>query len=118
MPGHLGLYSLAWVVLLRDYVFTIFQLPQLWRLITCFFVTGPSLNLIMDPFFLYHYSSQLETGSPRFSAPGAYAFYLMFVSTIILVSRLHLTALPPSSSFESVLLAFCHLVISARAASS
>jgi Derlin-2/3 len=69
-----------------DYVFTIRQIPQLWRLVTTFLITGPQLGLIMDPFFLYHYSSQLETGSPRFSRPGAYAFYLMFVSMIILVS--------------------------------
>ena len=87
VPGHLGLYSLMWVVFLSDYIFTIRQLPQIWRLVTSFFVTGPQLGLIMDPFFLYHYSSQLETGSPRFSAPGAYAFYILFVSTVIMVSK-------------------------------
>lgn len=86
VPGHLGLYSLSWVVFLRDYVFTIRQLPELWRAITCFLVTGPSLGLIMDPFFFYQYSNMLETGAPRFSAPGAYAFYLMFVALVILVS--------------------------------
>ncbi|CAK3833875.1 related to F-LANa [Lecanosticta acicola] len=86
VPGHLGFYSLAWVVFLKDYVFTIRQLPQIWRLVTCFFLTGPQLGLIMDPFFLYHYSSQLETGSPRFSAPGAYAFYLFFVASVIMLT--------------------------------
>ncbi|EME43163.1 hypothetical protein DOTSEDRAFT_72519 [Dothistroma septosporum NZE10] len=75
-----------WVVFLSDYIFTIRQLPQIWRLVTSFFVTGPQLGLIMDPFFLYHYSSQLETGSPRFSTPGAYAFYILFVSTVILLT--------------------------------
>lgn len=86
VPGHLGLYNLAWVVFFKDYVFTFRQLPQIWRALTCFFITGPSLGLIMDPFFLYHYSSQLETGAPRFSSPGAYAFYLLFVALVILVS--------------------------------
>jgi Derlin-2/3 len=86
VPGHLGFYSLVRMFFLSDYVFTYRELPQLWRLVTTFLITGPQLGLIMDPFFLYHYSSQLETGSPRFSRPGAYAFYLMFVSTIILVS--------------------------------
>jgi hypothetical protein len=42
--------------------------------------------MIMDPFFLYHYSSQLETTSTRFSSPGSYAFYLIFVAFTILVS--------------------------------
>lgn len=86
VPGHLGLYNLMWAVFLKDYLFTISQMPQLWRILSAFFITGPQLGLIMDPFFLYHYSSQLETGSPRFSGSGAYAFYLMFVSVIILVS--------------------------------
>lgn len=86
VPGHLELYNLAWVVFFKDYVFTLQHLPQLWRAFTCFFITGPSLGLIMDPFFLYHYSSQLETGAARFSAPGAYAFYLLFVAMVILVS--------------------------------
>lgn len=86
VPGHLGLYNLVWMLFLKDYVFTISQMPQLWRVLSAFFITGPQLGLIMDPFFLYHYSSQLETGSPRFSGSGAYAFYLTFVSVVILVS--------------------------------
>lgn len=86
VPGHLGLYNLIWVLFLKDYVFTIRQLPQIWRLVTAFFISGPSLGLIMDPFFLYHYSSQLETGSPRFSKTSTYAWYLFFVATIIMVS--------------------------------
>ncbi|KAF2208588.1 hypothetical protein CERZMDRAFT_114548 [Cercospora zeae-maydis SCOH1-5] len=86
VPGHLGLYNLAWVVFFKDYVLTVRQLPELWRAITCFLVTGPSLGLIMDPFFLYQYSSMLETGASRFSAPGAYAFYLMFVALVILLT--------------------------------
>ncbi|SMR60010.1 unnamed protein product [Zymoseptoria tritici ST99CH_1A5] len=86
VPGHLGFYNLVRVFFLSDYVFTVRQLPEVWRLVTTFLITGPQLGLIMDPFFLYHYSSQLETGSPRFSRPGAYAFYLMFVSIIILLT--------------------------------
>ncbi|EMF12042.1 DER1-domain-containing protein [Sphaerulina musiva SO2202] len=96
VPGHLELYNLAWVVFFKDYVFTLQQLPQLWRTFTCFFITGPSLGLIMDPFFLYHYSSQLETGAARFSAPGAYAFYLLFVAMVILLLRfLELSKITP-----------------------
>jgi Derlin-2/3 len=85
-PGHLGLFSLYWVAFLSDYVFTIRQLPQLWRLVTAFCITGPQLGLIMDPFFFWQYSSKLENGNPRFSPPGAYAVYLFFNAVIILVS--------------------------------
>lgn len=99
MPGHLGLYSLMWVVFLKDYVFTISQLPQIWRIVTCFCITGPKLGLILDPFFLYHYASQLESGSPRFSAPGAFAFYLFFVASVILVSAAVPQDFPPRCLF-------------------
>ena len=85
-PGHLGLFSLYWVAFLKDYVFTLRQLPQLWRLVTAFCITGPQLGLIMDPFFFWQYSNKLENGNPRFSQPGAYAVYLFFNAVIILVS--------------------------------
>lgn len=119
VPGHLGLYNLVWMLFLKDYVFTISQMPQLWRVLSAFFITGPQLGLIMDPFFLYHYSSQLETGSPRFSGSGAYAFYLMFVSVIILVSRDSRTRSSCLNIFPSHLSAHTlhnNLEISARAA--
>jgi Derlin-2/3 len=107
VPGHLGLFSLYWVVFFKDYVFTIRQLPQLWRLVTAFCITGPQLGLILDPFFFWQYSSKLETGNPRFSQPGAYAVYLFFNAVVILVSSFsRLTIIVFNSS---------SLVISARA---
>lgn len=87
VPGHLGFYSLYWVAFIKGYIFTISQVPQIWRLVTAFLITGPQLGLILDPFFLYHYSSQLETGNPRFNVPGAYAWYIFLVSVIITVSQ-------------------------------
>lgn len=95
-----------WVVFLKDYVFTISQLPQIWRIVTCFCITGPQLGLIMDPFFLYHYASQLESGSPRFSAPGAFAFYLFFVASVILVSAAVPQDFTPRRLFPILLLFF------------
>jgi len=38
----------------------------------------------MDPYFLFTYASQLETGSPRFTQPGDFFFYVLFVCSVIL----------------------------------
>ncbi|KAI9826896.1 MAG: hypothetical protein M1832_005835 [Thelocarpon impressellum] len=58
--------------------------PQLWRLLTSFLVTGPGFGILLDPYFLYTYGSQLETDSPRLNQPGDMAVYVAFVCTVIL----------------------------------
>jgi len=58
--------------------------PQLWRLVTCFLLTGPKLGLIFDTYFLYTYGSKLETSSPHFSQPGDFFTYILFVCLTIL----------------------------------
>lgn len=87
IPGWMGFYSLFWVVYYPEYVFTLSQIPQVWRLVTSFLITGPKLGMIMDPFFLYQYSSKLEKGNPRFGTTAAYAVYCFFIWFVILVSR-------------------------------
>ncbi|KAK7709090.1 hypothetical protein SLS57_008815 [Botryosphaeria dothidea] len=57
--------------------------PQIWRLVTSFFITGPQMSIIFDPYFLYQYGSQLETNSPRFSEPGAFFIYIVFNGLVI-----------------------------------
>ncbi|KAF2755949.1 DER1-domain-containing protein [Pseudovirgaria hyperparasitica] len=65
----------------------VFKLPpEIWRPMTAFLVTGPKLGIILDPFFLYRYGSSLETGSPRFSRPGDFFTYTLFVMTSIVVA--------------------------------
>jgi len=59
---------------------------QVWRLVTSFLITGRDFQIIMDPYFFYTYASQLETGSVRFSQPGDFFFYIVFVGAFILVS--------------------------------
>jgi len=59
--------------------------PQLWRLFTSFLITGPDLGIIFDTYFLYTHGSKLETASPRFSQPGDFLTYVLFVCATILV---------------------------------
>jgi hypothetical protein len=61
--------------------------PEIWRLVTSFVLTSPGLGIIFDTYFLYTYGSKLEVGSPRFSEPGDFFIYIIFVCTIILVSQ-------------------------------
>ena len=85
LPTWMGLIDPYYVVFLRYKVFAF--LPQIWRIVTPFILTGPKFGLLMDPYFLYTYGSQLETGASRFTQPGDFFVYLMFVCSIILVSR-------------------------------
>ncbi|KAJ5216506.1 uncharacterized protein N7498_002913 [Penicillium cinerascens] len=72
------------VVFLRGKLFK--ALPEVWRLVTPFLLTGWSFDFLFDLYFMYHYGSSLEIGSPRFSQPGDFFVYLIFVACTILVS--------------------------------
>ena len=82
----MGLISFYWLVFAPSTIFTFRQVPQLWRLLTTFVLTGPKLGMILDPYFLYTYGSALETTAVRFSGPGDFFVYLVFVCCVILVS--------------------------------
>jgi len=92
----MGFIDPYYVVFLRYRVIS--TLPQLWRLATAFILTGPKLGLLMDPYFLYTYGSQLETEANRFTQPGDFFIYLLFVCLVILVSA-HLSSLSFTFSF-------------------
>ncbi|KAL6849510.1 hypothetical protein ACO1O0_009051 [Amphichorda felina] len=59
--------------------------PEIWRVVTSFFITSPNLGLLFDTYFLYQYLSQLEIGNSRFSRKEDLLWYLMFVSGTILI---------------------------------
>lgn len=68
--------------------------PQIWRLVTSFFISLDAMSLIMNSFFLYRYCSQMEMGNPRFPRKVDLVYYLLFVCSVILVSSyLHTCAL-------------------------
>lgn len=83
---HGGFLHAYHVVFLRESIFTVSRLPQLWRLVSPFLLTGPKFGLLMDPYFLYTYGSGLERGSPRFTELGSFFVYNVFVMAFILVS--------------------------------
>ncbi|KAJ9197060.1 hypothetical protein DTO166G4_6825 [Paecilomyces variotii] len=60
--------------------------PQIWRLATPFFLTGPNIGFLYDLYFMYTYSSALENDSPLFSMPGDYFIYVIFVGTVIVLT--------------------------------
>ena len=98
MLVHGGFLSPYYVVFLKDTIFTVKRLPEIWRLITPFLLTGPKFGLLMDPYFLYTYGSGLERGSPRFTEPGSFFVYNAFVMSFILVRSLPCHQHPPSTS--------------------
>ncbi|KAF2858184.1 DER1-domain-containing protein [Piedraia hortae CBS 480.64] len=88
-PAWAGLVSLYRYVWITRRVFTLSHFPQVWRLATAFLITGPKLSIVLDPYFLYTYSSQLEQS--KFADPADFVVYLAFVcSIIVLLSGVYL----------------------------
>ena len=93
IPAYLvGFPDLYYFVFLPYRIFTIKNIPEIWRFFTNFLITGPKIGMILDPYFLYRYSSSLETTAARFSQPGDYFVYLIFCAVIIIVSQHTLTS--------------------------
>ncbi|KAI5295278.1 hypothetical protein KEM52_001848 [Ascosphaera acerosa] len=59
--------------------------PDVWRLVTPFFVASPGVQLLLDLYFLYSYGSQLEKGAVRFATPGSFLVYVLFIGAVVLV---------------------------------
>ncbi|KAF7170431.1 hypothetical protein CNMCM5623_002888 [Aspergillus felis] len=81
-----GLLSGYYVVFIPRLIFRL--PPQLWRLFSPFLLTGSGLSFIFDLYFMYTYGSALETGSPRFSSPGDFFTYVLFVAFVIMTTTL------------------------------
>nr|POE70930.1 derlin-1 [Quercus suber] len=47
---------------------------------------GPKLGLLLDPYFLFTYGKSLETEASRFTRPGDFFVYLVFVACMILLT--------------------------------
>jgi Derlin-2/3 len=84
--GYGGIISLYNVVFASQLVFTTKMFPQLWRVVTAFLITKPKFAILLDPYFLYQYGSSIERESSRFSQPGDFFVYTMFVGSVIVVS--------------------------------
>ncbi|AEO62556.1 uncharacterized protein THITE_2073385 [Thermothielavioides terrestris NRRL 8126] len=83
---HLGLLSPVWIYFTEDRLFRL--PPEIWRLATNFFLSGPQIGIIMDPYFAYQYLKQLETSNPKFPRKEDVLWYLITVGgLIILINR-------------------------------
>jgi len=80
---HTGMLSFGYVIFYLGQ-FLKFP-PYVWTIVTSFLITGEGIGIILDTYFLYTYSSQLEIATPRVSGPGDYITYLLFVCSVILV---------------------------------
>ncbi|KAK3378303.1 Der1-like family-domain-containing protein [Podospora didyma] len=89
ITAHLGMLPYAWFYFTEDRLFRL--PPEIWRLVTSFFLSTPSLGIILDPYFTYMYLSQLETTNPKFPRKEDALWYLITVGAFILtVNRLFL----------------------------
>ena len=84
--GYGGIISLYHYIFASHYVFTTKVFPQLWRIFTAFLITKPKFGILLDPYFLYQYGSSIERESSRFSQPGDFFVYTMFLASVIAVS--------------------------------
>ncbi|KAF2446124.1 DER1-domain-containing protein [Karstenula rhodostoma CBS 690.94] len=83
--GYAHIIDLMKFVFIPQYVFTTKMVPQVWRLVTGFFITKKNMAIALDPYFLYQYGSGLERESSRFSQPGDFLVYTAFVGSFIAV---------------------------------
>jgi len=102
-----GILPGSWFIFHRLYLWQI--PPQIWRIVTTFFLTGPGLGLLFDTYFSYMYLSQLEIGNPRFPRREDVIWYLMFVSGVILVIN-SLLDLPFVAFLPALILSMCYTV--------
>jgi hypothetical protein len=58
----------------------------LWSLFQYAAMSRQSAAISLTPAIVYTYSSRLEFGSPRFSTPGSFLVYVIFIGSVIMVS--------------------------------
>ncbi|KAL9136606.1 MAG: hypothetical protein Q9175_002198 [Cornicularia normoerica] len=78
ISGSRVLFHLPWIFK--------FPLPEVWRFVTSFLVTGGGLSMLFDTYFLWTYSSGLEKESGRFSQPGDFFTYIIFLGLVIVAT--------------------------------
>jgi len=78
-----GLLNVSWPLFYLPLIFKVY--PEVWRIFSAFLLTGGGMSFIFDLYFMYTYGSALETGSARFSVPGDFLTYVIFVGLVILL---------------------------------
>jgi Derlin-2/3 len=72
--GYSGILSLSKFIYYTPYVFTMKTWPQVWRIVTSFFITKPKFGILMDPYFCTHTTHPLpaaQADSPQYISMAA-----------------------------------------------
>ncbi|RMZ90763.1 hypothetical protein DV736_g2019, partial [Chaetothyriales sp. CBS 134916] len=77
-----GLLNSYWILFAPSLIFKLW-IPQVWRLVTPFFLTGGGISFIFDLYFMWIYGTGLELNSSRFSQPGDFFTYVVFCAAVI-----------------------------------
>jgi len=81
---HTEFFPMYYVAYIQPLIFQMPpKIPEIWRFITPFLITGPKFGILMDPYFLFTYGSGLERDSPRFTELGSFFIYVVFIMTVI-----------------------------------
>ncbi|XXH00148.1 hypothetical protein Hte_006490 [Hypoxylon texense] len=80
--------------------------PALYRLVTSFLITGPDFNVLLDTYFVFTYLSQLEVGNSKFTRKEDLIWYLMVVSSVIILLNQVFTG--AGSYLHALLIALCY----------
>ncbi len=99
---YAGVISGGRLIFAPSYILKL-PVPEIWRIFSSFCITGPRWEVLYDTYFrrcsshetiwkrltalVWTYSSTLEKESPRFTRPGDFFFYILFLGMFILVSR-------------------------------
>ncbi|KAK1770360.1 Der1-like family-domain-containing protein [Phialemonium atrogriseum] len=86
---YFGMFPFHW------FHFEVYRLlripPEIWRPVSSFFLTTPKLGIILDPYHVFQYMSELEVGNPRFARKEDLIWYLITVGTAIIALNQYFT---------------------------
>ncbi|KAK4103810.1 hypothetical protein N658DRAFT_419975 [Parathielavia hyrcaniae] len=86
---YTSLLPVSWIYFSEDRLLRL--PPEIWRLATAFFLSGPQIGIILDPYFAYQSLKQLETANLKFARKEDLLWYLMTVGGfIMLLNRIFL----------------------------
>jgi len=103
---YFGLLPYDWIYFTEDRLFKL--LPEIWRLPTSFFLSSPQMGIVLDPYFLFQYLTQLETGNPRFPRKEDVLWYMITVGSMIVVLNRFFTG--QAFFLQGLIIALCYSV--------
>ncbi|KAH8908873.1 hypothetical protein BR93DRAFT_936450 [Coniochaeta sp. PMI_546] len=101
---YMGLLPFGWFYFAP---YTLLRIPPgIWRPFTAFFLTTPKLGIVLDPYFVYQYMTQLEVASTKFPRKEDLLWYLLTVGTMIIGLNVYFTG--EVFFLQGLILALCY----------